>query len=313
MTKFPHISVLIPFKKSTPYLKECLRHLTTQSEKRFEVILLPDKKTGVLGPAEKRDLGAKKAKGEILAFIDDDAYPSRDWLKKALALFSNRKISAVCGPGVTPPHDNLLQKAGGFVNSLWFGSGGAGTYRFTPQKRRFVDDYPSMNFLVRKKDFEKIGGFDTHFWPGEDTKLCYDIVYLLKKKIIYDPQVLVYHHRKPLFIPHLKQIARYAIHRGHFARILSKTSLRIGYLLPTLFVLFILAGGIGSFFHPWVKILYFAVISIYFTIVSAGFVYIFVKERNFTLAILAGCGIVLTHVVYGLLLPIGLLRKNLKQ
>ena len=71
-----------------------------------------------------------------MAFIDDDAYPDKNWLKNAVLHFKNDNITAVCGPGVTPDSDDVFQKAGGFVNSLWFGSGGAGTYRFVPQKKR---------------------------------------------------------------------------------------------------------------------------------------------------------------------------------
>ncbi len=43
--------------------------------------------TGPVGPPLKRDIGAKKAKGEIIAFIDDDAYPRKDWLINAVKNF----------------------------------------------------------------------------------------------------------------------------------------------------------------------------------------------------------------------------------
>jgi len=259
MDKNLKFSIIIPFQQPSEYLYECLKHLQRLSYANYEIILLPDKKeiltyhktkvipTGRVGPAKKRDKGVIKSSGDIVAFIDDDAYPDRDWLKNAFSNFQIEGIAAVCGPGVTPSSDDVFQKASGWVNQLWFGSGGAGTYRFTPRRKRFVDDFPSMNFLVRKEDFIKAGGFDTHFWPGEDTKLCHEIVYKLHKKILYDPKVLVYHHRKPLFLPFLAQISRYALHRGHFARILPVTSLRIGYLVPSLFVTFL----IFVFFVPF--------------------------------------------------------------
>ena len=118
-------SVIIPFKNFNQYLYQCLDNLMKQSYQNFEIILLPDKmekiqyqkvstiQTGPLGPAEKRDLGAKKAKGEILAFIDDDAYPHQDWLKNSLDSFKDETVAAVCGPGVTPSDDDILQEAGG--------------------------------------------------------------------------------------------------------------------------------------------------------------------------------------------------------
>lgn len=318
-------SIIIPFKVPTPYLYECLENIQIQSYSDYEVILLPDKQekftyskstvvpTGNVGPAQKRDLGAKSAKGEILAFIDDDAYPDRDWLRNSAGYFKDTHISAVCGPGVTPSSDDIFRQAGGWVNSLWFGSGGAGTYRFIPQKKRRVDDYPSMNFLVRKDDFEKAGGFDTHFWPGEDTKFCHDLVYIFNKKIIYDPEVLVYHHRKPLFLPHLRQISRYALHRGHFARILPATSFRTGYIIPSLFVAFILFGYFISFITWEFKFFYLSLITLYIFLLGVNTVSVLSKTRNILVAVLAGCGIFLTHVIYGLLFPVGFFKKSFKQ
>lgn len=318
-------SIIIPFAKSTQYLHECMEYISKSSFGNYEVILLPDEKeklyfpktrvipTRKTGPAEKRDIGVKQAKGEILAFIDDDAYPDRDWLENAKDIFQDENIAAVCGPGITPPSDDKFQQAGGWVNSLWFGSGGAGTYRFTPGEKRSVDDYPSMNFLVRKADFEKVGGFDTHFWPGEDTKFCHNLVYLLKKDIIYDPKVLVYHHRKPLFIPHLNQISRYALHRGHFARILPATSFRIGYLIPTFFVLFLVLGFIISLIIVTVFPLYLSIIILYIGLLTGNIFYVILKTRSISIAVITGCGIILTHVIYGLLFPVGFLKKSLKQ
>ena len=323
-------SVIIPFRTYTGYVYQSLKHLSYQSYKNFEIILLPDKNENPdlknkhqnnkirtipinTGPAEKRDLGAKKAKGEILAFIDDDAYPHKDWLKNALKCFTSDEIAAVCGPGITPEGDNIYQQAGGWVNSLWFGSGGAGTYRFVPQNKRLVDDYPSMNFIVRKKDFFKAGGFDTHFWPGEDTKLCLDLVYKLKKKILYHPDILVYHHRKPLFIPHLKQISRFALHRGHFARILPLTSFRLGYLIPTLFVLFLFFGFIISLSYKLFLPLYLSIICLYLSVLTANIVYVMLKTDSILVSVLTGLGIFMTHIIYGILFPLGFFKKNLIQ
>lgn len=137
-------SIIIPVKKLNDYLiKETIPALLKQTEKDFEIIVITDKniktkfiKTVVYpswpktGPADKRDIGGKKAKGEILAFLDDDSYPDKNWLKNALEVFKkDNNLSGVGGPSLTPPHNNIKQKASGYVWSTWFGSGGAGTYR----------------------------------------------------------------------------------------------------------------------------------------------------------------------------------------
>jgi len=332
----PKFSIIIPVKRLNKYIKETIPKIVSQTYKNFEIIILPDSKTlekfpktkiiptwPKTGPADKRDIGAKMAKGEILAFLDDDSYPDRNWLAKADGIFTeDKKISAVCGPALTPKDNNLRQKAGGYVWSSWLGSGGAGTYRCTISPRREVDDYPTVNFLVGKKDFLKVGGFDSHFWPGEDTKLCYDLIYKLGKKIIYDPTVLVYHHRREVFGPHLRQISRYAIHRGHFARIFPRTSFRLGYLMPTLFVLGLIGGPILIFLLEIFSLcaisiplflFYLFSIFVYISLLLITAAQVYLKEKSLTLALLVPPSILVTHLIYGTLFIKGFLTKKLKE
>ena len=333
----PEVSIIIPVKEINNYLrKETIPAILKQTYKNFEIIIVSDKeskekfsKTKIIptwpktGPADKRDIGAKKAKGKILAFLDDDSYPDKNWLKNAIKIFQEgNKISAVCGPTLTPSHNNLRQKASGCVWSTWLGSGGAGTYRCAIAKRQEVDDYPTVNFLVRKKDFLAVGGFNSHFWPGEDTKLCLDLTKKLGKKIIYDPRVLVYHHRREVFRLHLKQISRYAIHRGHFARILPQTSFRIGYLMPTFFVLGLIGGPILIFLLEIFQfcavsiplfILYLFSIFLYLMALLITAIQVYLKEKNFKLALLVIPSIFITHLIYGTLLVKGFLSPKLNR
>jgi len=331
------VSVIIPVKEINDYLrKETIPALLKQTVKDFEIILLPDKsskekfaQTKIIptwpktGPADKRDIGAKKAKGEILAFLDDDSYPVRHWLKKAIQIFEQGNgIAGVCGPALTPPNDNLRQKASGYVWSTWFGSGGAGNYRCAAKPRREVDDYPTVNLLVKKKDFWQVGGFGSQFWPGEDTKLCHDLVYKLKKKIIYNPEVVVYHHRREVFKPHLKQISRYALHRGHFARIMPQTSLRLGYISPSLFVLGLFGGPILIFVLELFQLCFLSIplflfyllsVFLYFSALLLTAFQVFLKEKNLKVALLVIPSIFITHLVYGGLFIKGFLTPNLQS
>ncbi|MFC1790403.1 glycosyltransferase [Patescibacteria group bacterium] len=317
------VSIIIPVRVTTPYLKETIAFLKKQSFTGFETIVVTDESekisgvkviaSGEPGPAYKRNLGATKAKGRILAFLDDDSYPSKNWLKVAVGIFKDRgdSVTGVCGPCLTPPKDNLLQKASGWVWASRLGSGGAGTYRNRVCSQREVDDFPSVNLLVRKKDFLEVGGFDIKHWPGEDTKLCLDLVKKLKKKIVYDPGVIVYHHRREVFGPHLKQISRYARRRGFFAKKFPQTSNRIGFWLPTFFVGGVFCGGLISFFWRPLRLVYFFALVIYLGILSATGVKIFAVEKNAQIALLTMPAIVATHFWYGLLFPLGYFNKDL--
>ena len=332
----PFVSVVIPVEVVGADLRQAVKHLLTQTYQNFEIIIAVTKDNGerfpkteiVVAPelegrpAERRDLGAKTAKGEIIAFIDDDVYPENDWLEKAVDGFKEETVAAVGGPMVTPLDDSLLEKASGWVWASPLGSGGAGTYRCRPQSKRTVDDYPTANLLVRKSDFLAVGGFQTQYWPGEDTKLCLDLTKKLGKKIIYDPEVLVYHHRRALFIPHLRQIRGYGLHRGHFARILPETSRRLGYFLPSLFFLFILIAPLKLLIFRWFgwdllfqlsMVLSIFISAVYFTALLLTGGWVVIQSGDWRLGVLVMPGIFTTHLYYGLMFLRGYFSKTVKR
>lgn len=304
MTTKPLFSIIIPVRTETAYLRETLEKLKKLTFRSFEVLVITDKISGSVSPAIKRNLGAKKSRGQYLAFLDDDSYPDKNWLKNAATLFSE-DITALCGPCLTPPSDSLTQKASGLVWSSYLGSGGAGSYRNSIGAKRYVDDFPSVNLIVKKEDFLKIKGFDTHHWPGEDTILCSALVYKLHKKILYHPSVRVFHHRRSAVIPHLQQITRYALHRGNFARIYPKTSLRLGYLLPSLFSLYLISL---IFFHP---LFYLYPLFLYLLLLLITFISFLVSRYLFLVSLLATITIPATHVYYGILFIIGFFSSHL--
>lgn len=313
MSNKPLVSIIvIDYKKNNPLLIECLEAIGKQTYRNYEVILVTDHPVKLncpklikksfgryVGPAEKRDWGAKKARGEILAFIDDDAYPSRDWLKNLAKHFSDPQVAGVGGPGVTPAGVPWAEAASGWMSASPMGAGPY-TYRFLPGKKHFVDDYPSMNLAVRRADFLAVGGYDSHYWPGEDTKLCLDLVSKLGKKIIYDPKVMVYHHRRPLWLPHLKQNGSFGLHRGFFARILPRTSLRLVYLGPP----FMLLGLIYLFFFAWLNPFLTAtgwlLFSGYLLAIVANSYWICTRSKSLFQGILSLPVVLITHIYYGL-------------
>jgi len=304
MKKNPLFSIIIPVRHPTAYLRETLSQLRHQSLKKFEILVITDKISKNPHPALKRNLGAKLARGRFLAFLDDDSYPDQHWLNNAQKIFrSSPQISAVCGPCLTPPSDDVFKQASGLVWSSRLGSGGAGVYRNSISPRRFVDDFPSVNLIVRKTDFWKIGGFKTRYWPGEDTLLCLDLTKKLKKKIAYDPSIIVYHHRRSVVLPHLQQITRYAIHRGQFAKKFPATSRRLGYFIPSLFLVYLCSLPLTHFFFPVFIYLLFLILT-FFTFI--------LHRQNVLSSLLAIITIPLTHLYYGLLFLIGFFRSDIQ-
>lgn len=318
------VSVIIPVKKVNDYAREAVSHVQTKFPD-CTVILVPDEQEGtpipgvlniasapVVAPGGKRDMAARVAPGKVLAFLDDDAYPDEGWLARSLAYFDDPTVAAVGGPGITPPSDNRQQRASGWVLASTLTSA-CYTYRYRPGRRRDVDDYPSMNLLVRKSDFDAVGGFTTSYWPGEDSELCRKLTLGLGKRIVYEPSAVVYHHRRPVLTAHLRQQARYGLHRGHFARKFPGNSRRLLYVLPTLFVLGLLFGPLSGLTSTFALLGYTAVLGVYAVAVLATSAWVWYLERDVRVAGLTAVGIVTTHVVYGLAYLKGLLTRSLPQ
>lgn len=317
------VSIVVACPAPSAYLEECLHGIGLQTYTRYEVLILPDAPsgrawppavreipTGRIRPAEKRNRGIRESRGALVAFLDDDAFPVEGWLKQAIVHFTDPRTAAVGGPATTPPGDPYLAQLGGYVYANRLVSGQY-RYRYEAERVRDVDDYPSCNLIVRREVLEKVGGFRTDFWPGEDTYLCLDIVKTLKLRIVYDPRVHVFHHRRKLFLPHLRQIGRYGLHRGYFARRFPETSRRLSYMMPSLFVIGLVLGGLLSLFWPPIRALYLAAVVVYLAAVLLSCVGLFFIRLNPATWLLTAAGIILTHITYGSRFLAGLFTRRL--
>jgi cellulose synthase/poly-beta-1,6-N-acetylglucosamine synthase-like glycosyltransferase len=329
--KYPKVSIIIPVKKINDYIHESMDHILSLDYPDYEVIIFPDlddkvhswPKTrivasGKVGPAEKRDLALKYADGKILAFLDDDAYPQPDWLKKMVHCFRDGEVGAVGGAAITPKGNGVLQKVSGAIFESYLGGGSARNRYLCIGDHCDCDDWPTVNLLVWKDVFAEVGGFNCSYWPGEDTKLCLDII-SAGYKIKYDPEGVVYHHRRSDLLKHFKQIGSYALHRGHFAKRYPKTSLKLFYFVPTLFDLYlgllvILSISEGSRFFTFVQNdillvpLAFYILGLIFdaTVIS-------LRYRNPLVGLITIPMIFLTHVWYGIRFVWGLVLPELKR
>lgn len=320
-TRLPKVSIIIPLYVIEPRFFEDLKKFRKLNYPNYEIIVVVDRKVQIpnprirvfitgkkyTGPAEKRDLAIKNAEGEICAFIDDDAYPDPDWLKNAVVHFRNQRIAGVGGPGLTPPEDNFWAQVTGVVYKSVF-CGGHTQHRFVRSYKRFVDDYPAYNLLVRKDVLNEVGGYGSYFYGGEDTFLCLKII---KEgwKILYDPDVVVYHHRRPMFLSYLRQISNIGTHRGYFAKKFPQTSRYPVYFYPTILTLGFLTLLLWSPFSLQIKVL-FLLLLVFFYLIAVLSV---VKKAPLLLALLAGIGIILTHLVYGTFFIKGLLTFKLTR
>ena len=305
-------SIIIPVKEINDYLRESIPHLLALDYKDYEVLILPNEKppslesvfvdervkiiaSGAVSPAVKRDMGAEQAQFEYLAFMDDDAYPSLEWLEVAEKTFSEKNVAALGGPGMVPPDASKKEVVSGIFYETLVGGGGL-AYRYRPALEGFyVKDYPSVNLIIRKDVFLEIGGFDNTFWPGEDTKLCLDLIEA-GHDIWYEPTLLVYHHRRPTFRGHFKQIGGYGLHRGHFAKIFPQTSAMPLYFAPSIFLL----GNIILFFLGYANTLFWQIWGVLLAVyLILAIIDIVCRTRDISIAGMTLLILVGSHLVYG--------------
>jgi cellulose synthase/poly-beta-1,6-N-acetylglucosamine synthase-like glycosyltransferase len=318
MSKNPSVSIIIPCKDIGDHTRECIKHCKQLDYDGYEIILLPDYSkeavegimtvaTDTVPPGVKRNIGVKNSNGELCAFIDDDAYPRSDWLTSAVKYLEDPQVGGVGGPGLTPEEDGLMQRASGYVLSSFMVGNLSSRYR---TKQSFEsDDIHSCNFVARKSVVVEAGGWNEKYWPGEDTLMCLAIK-RLGKKLIEASDVVVYHHRRPLFKPHLKQVSRFGEHRGFFAKKFPENSLRPTYIAPSVLVLSLITGLVLSFLLSFFVYLTVLGIATYLTLslIAAA-----LQVRNVKLILLVWSGTIVTHITYGVFFLLGLIKRDLKR
>ena len=185
----PFVSVVIPVKDRAGELKRCLASLAALDypQERLQIIVVDDgssdpsarvaRDAGALvvpsggtgrGPAAARNVGARAAIGEILAFIDSDCTASAGWLAELLPSFDDPKMAAVGGFVDGMCSESAVDRYEAVMSSLSLGSrertGSSGDDTFY---------LPSCNLLVRRALFLGVGGFEDTMHVGEDVDLTW--------------------------------------------------------------------------------------------------------------------------------------------
>ncbi len=147
------------------------------------------------GLSNARNTGVDAATGEIVAFIDDDAYPDPHWLRFLALSFKEGKYAGVGGPNFPVPED-------GWKSEAVANAPGPNPVLLTD---RVAEHIPGCNMAFKKDALKEIGGFDPVFrTAGDDVDLCWRI----RERggaIGYSPAAVVWHHRRNSFRKYWKQ------------------------------------------------------------------------------------------------------------
>jgi GT2 family glycosyltransferase len=215
-------SIIIPTYDRPAELSRCLAAVSASAfrKDRFEVIVVDDGGTtpriddlraaapGLQleiisqrnrGPGAARNAGARAARGDYLAFVDDDCIPPVDWLtnldnaveRNPDALIGGRTVNAIPGNLFSQASQTLVDYVYSYYNTA---DGGRNAF------------FASNNMTVPAAAFRMVGGFDESFRTAEDRELCSR--WLANGRLLsYDPDVVMHHAH------HLDLLS---LHRQHF-------------------------------------------------------------------------------------------------
>lgn len=142
-----------------------------------EGVILVESERRFVGAA--RNLGARQARGEFLAFLDADCLPSRNWLEEGLRSLTQEHC--VTGEQCEAPDQAA------WLEKSWFSQKKLG--------RRQSPHINSANLFISRSFFNDLGGFDESLSSGEDYELCSRASSLVR--IIADNKIRVVHLGNP--------------------------------------------------------------------------------------------------------------------
>ena len=238
------ISVVIATCNRAHLLKNCVDSLEKQTLDKdlFEVIVINDgstdstgrfledfkKKTMInfhyinqenRGVSSARNSGIDIAKGEYVAFTDDDCIVPEDWLARMYYCFNTLDNDVA---GIGGPLDCVTQHEGSYIaNFIQF----IDEFNYIPVLTKFFIWYVhtsqlkgdeqvpylrTSNAIFRKKCLEEVGGFDVAFERpgGEDPDLCYRLLNE-NYRFHFDKDLVVLHNSRESFDAYFKSLKNY--------------------------------------------------------------------------------------------------------
>jgi glycosyltransferase involved in cell wall biosynthesis len=218
------LDLLCAIKIQTTECFECII-VVDENETLFEMIneflLSKDIKCAITvynsknrGLSYSRNVGVEHARGEIVGFIDDDAIPFPKWAESIIETFDDKTIGAVAGE-IIPLWE--YEEMSWFPKVLYWMI--SCSYRSNPGTKVETDRGFGTNMAFRKDLVNSIGGFDVSLgidgkkWIGGEDTLMFLKIKSLGKKVVFDPNAIVYHKITANRI-HLINIIKRAINGG---------------------------------------------------------------------------------------------------
>ena len=201
---WPRISVVICAYNAEATIRECLDAALRLDYPDFEVVVVDDGSTDATGElvrgypvrvistenrglSNARNTGAEAADGEVIAYLDSDAYPDPHWLRHLAHTFGTTGAVGVGGPNIPPRGD------GAIAECVARSPGGPAHVLLSDT---VAEHLPGCNLAVRAEALRAIGGFDPRFHAaGDDVDVCWRLQDA-GGSLAFDPAAVVWHHRR---------------------------------------------------------------------------------------------------------------------
>jgi GT2 family glycosyltransferase len=139
------------------------------------------------GLSAARNTGWQQATGEIVAYIDDDAYPDPHWLHYLAYTFMTTDFVGVGGPNIAPPND------GPIADCVYNAPGGPVHVLLSDREAEHI---PGCNMAFRRDALAAIDGFDVRYRAaGDDVDVCWRLQEN-GGKIGFHAAAMDWHHRR---------------------------------------------------------------------------------------------------------------------
>ncbi len=209
----PHITVIVCSYNGSATIEECLQEILKADYPKFDVLVVNDGSTDNVadivsrypvklisttnhGLSSARNTGMYNATGEIIAYIDDDAYPDRHWLRYLAYTYLTTDHACVGGPNIAPYDDP-------FISTCVANSPGGPVHVLDTDE--IAEHVPGCNMSFRKDALMKIGGFDPLYRAaGDDVDVCWRIQQS-GRTVGFHPSAVVWHHRRNSLKAYWKQ------------------------------------------------------------------------------------------------------------
>jgi len=315
-----YFSVIIPTHARTNEVSELLFSLVNQHHNDFEVIIadnsLDDSVQKVveafrdklnlkylyhkgLGVSASRNWGALHASGDYVIFFDSDCVIPPDYFTAVLKYLQHNRPDAFGGPDKAGEEFSRLQKAISYAMTSFFTTGG-----IRGRKKHAGQYQPrSYNMGIRKDVFDTLGGF-ADMDISEDIDLSIRL-YKSGCKVGLIEEAFVYHKRRSTWVKFFKRIYSFGGGRIHLQK-KHGNALKPVHLLPSFFVIYIMAGLLSVFFSVTVFSVWLLSLVLYLVllIIDATFQY-----RDLITGLLSAYASLIMLTGYGL----GMLKEGLRR